>query len=122
VDWDALVAAGLYDPTAGNAADRRALLEFLVEEGCTLDEMVAADARGRLFGLAGDRKIRPGRDTYSLREVAERTGADLDLVMGCGGPAACRSPARTPRSRRRATWRSSRCTSPSPGCSAKTPR
>lgn len=81
MDWDALTAAGLYDPDDPGAADRRELLEFLVAEGCTLDEMVAAEARGRLFGLAGDRKVRPGRDELTLREVAERTGVDVVLVQ-----------------------------------------
>ena len=81
MDWDAIVAAGLYDPHAPNAADRRDLIEFLDAEGCTLDEMVAAHARGRLFGLAGDRKVRPGRDEFTLREAAGQTGTDLDLVL-----------------------------------------
>ena len=81
MDWAALTEAGLYDPDDPNAADRRELLEFLVDEGCTLDEMVAANARGRLFGLAGDRKVRPGRDTYTLREAAEITGLDVALVQ-----------------------------------------
>lgn len=80
MDWDAVVAAGLYDATADNADDRRALIEFLVDEGCTLDEMAAANARGRLFGLAGDRKVRPGRDEFTLREAAEKIGADVGLV------------------------------------------
>jgi class 3 adenylate cyclase len=80
MDWQALTDAGLYDPTAPNAAERRELLEFLADEGCTLDEMVAANARGRLFGLAGDRKVRPGRDELTLREVAALTGVDLGLV------------------------------------------
>ncbi|HVF05374.1 MAG TPA: adenylate/guanylate cyclase domain-containing protein [Frankiaceae bacterium] len=81
MDWDAVIAAGLYDPAAPGAADRRALLEFLAAEGCSLDEMVAANARGRLFGLAGDRKVRPGRDEFTLREAAELTGADVDFVV-----------------------------------------
>lgn len=80
VDWDALAEAGLYDPEADGATDRRALLEFLDGEGCTLDEMVAANERGRLFGLAGDRKVRPGRDEFTLREAADQTGLDLGLV------------------------------------------
>jgi class 3 adenylate cyclase len=75
-----MAEAGLYDPDAPGAAERRELLAFLVDEGCTVEEMVAANARGRLFGLVGDRKIRPGRDEYTLREVAEITGLDLDLV------------------------------------------
>lgn len=81
MDWDAFADAGLYDPASPHAADRRDLIEFLVAEGCTLDEMVAAHERGRLFGLAGDRKVRPGRDELTLREAAAATGTDLDLVV-----------------------------------------
>ena len=80
MDWPALTEAGLYDPDAPKAAERRALLEYLVEQGCTIDEMVAADANGRLFGLAGDRIIRPGRDEFTLREAAAQVGADVALV------------------------------------------
>lgn len=83
MDLDALAAAGLYDPTAPDAADRRALLEYLTELGCTVPEMIAAERRGRLFGLAGDRIIRPGGDTYTLAEVAQRVGAELSLVERC---------------------------------------
>lgn len=81
MDWAALTEAGLYDPAAPNAADRRALLEYLDEQGCTYDEMVAAHAKGRLFGLAGDRIVRPGRDEYTLREAAAQVGADVDVVV-----------------------------------------
>jgi class 3 adenylate cyclase len=81
VDWDALTTAGLYDASAANAGDRRALLEFLDAQGCTLEEMVAADGKGRLFGLAGDRIIRPGREEYTLREAAAEVGADVSLVQ-----------------------------------------
>src|SRR4051794_31739679 len=80
MDWDALTTAGLYDPQASNADDRRSLLEYLDEQGCTLDEMVAAHARGRLFGLAGDRLVRPGRDELTLREAATETDADPALI------------------------------------------
>ncbi len=80
MDLAALEAAGLYDPDDPRAPERRALLEYLVGQGCTVEEMVAADANGRLFGLAGDRIIRPGRDQLTLRELAERAGADVGLV------------------------------------------
>ena len=80
MDWDPYVAAGLYDPAAPGADERRALLAFLLDEGCTLDEMVAANARGRLFGLAGDRKLRPGRDELTLREAAAEARMDVALV------------------------------------------
>ncbi len=81
MDWQAVTDAGLYDPAAPNAGDRRALIEYLDTQGCTLDEMVAAHARGRLFGLAGDRIVRPGRDEYTLREAAAAIDADPDLVV-----------------------------------------
>jgi class 3 adenylate cyclase len=80
VDPDLFERVGLYDPAAPNAADRLQLLSFLVEQDCTLDEMVAADAEGRLFGLAGDRIIRPGRNTLTLSQVADRSAVPLDVV------------------------------------------
>jgi len=80
VDVDALTAAGLYDAASPSAAERLELLTFLVEQGCTLDEMVAANERGRLFALAGDRIIRPQRDQFTLDQVAETIGAPAELV------------------------------------------
>jgi class 3 adenylate cyclase len=80
VDLDALAAAGLYDAEAGDAAERRELLEFLAEQGCTIEEMTAADQRGRLFALAGDRVVRPDRDRFSLAEVAEALAVPVEDV------------------------------------------
>ena len=80
MDVDALTAAGLYDAASPSAAERLELLTFLVEQGCTLDEMVAANERGRLFALAGDRIIRPQRDQFTLDQVAETIGAPAELV------------------------------------------
>ena len=45
-----------------------------------MEEMVAADARGRLFALAGDRLIRPDRDRFDLSEVAEMVDRPIELV------------------------------------------
>lgn len=73
-------AAGLYDESASDATARLELLEYLVDQGCTIEEMVAANCRGRLFALSGDRIVIPGRDEFSLRDIAERTGADLDAI------------------------------------------
>ena len=78
-------AAGLYDETAPDAAHRLELLEYLVAEGCSLEEMVAANSRGRLFALSGDRIVIPGRDQYSLNDIAERTGSDLETVCKIWG-------------------------------------
>ena len=55
VDFDALQAAGI-----ANARDRAGLIEYLDGLGFTADEMVDAERRGRLFGLAGDAVRRNG--------------------------------------------------------------
>jgi class 3 adenylate cyclase len=80
VDVEAWSAAGLYDATAPDAAERLELLTFLDQQGCTVDEMVQAHSRGRLFALAGDRLVRPVRDQFTLAEVAEQLDASLDDV------------------------------------------
>jgi class 3 adenylate cyclase len=80
MDRGALEDAGLYDPAAPDAAERLELIEFLVEQGCSLDEMTAANERGRLFALAGDRVIRPGRDIFTLAEVAEQIGCPVEEI------------------------------------------
>jgi adenylate cyclase len=71
---DAWREAGLYDPAAPGAADRLALLRFLVEQGCDVDEMVAAHRDGRLFALSGDRIIRPGTTRLGTAAAAEVLG------------------------------------------------
>ena len=47
--FEALQAAGLYDSADTKADERRELLELLLAEGCTLEEMQMANSRGRLF-------------------------------------------------------------------------
>jgi class 3 adenylate cyclase len=80
VNVEAWTAAGLYDPHAVGADERLELLIFLAEQGCSVEEMVAAHERGRLFALAGDRMIRPDRDRYDLGQVAEMVGHPLPDV------------------------------------------
>lgn len=80
MDVEAWTAAGLYDASAPNAAERLELLIFLVERGCSLDEMVDAHQRGRLFALAGDRIVRPARDQFDLEQVAQMIGHPVDDV------------------------------------------
>jgi class 3 adenylate cyclase len=75
VDLDALEAAGI-----ANARQRAGLIEYLDGLGFSADEMVEAEQRGRLFGLAGDAVRRSGRPTYSLRTAAETLGLSLDDV------------------------------------------
>jgi class 3 adenylate cyclase len=92
VRWDApgveperlatLVDLGLYVPDAPNAADRKALLEFLIDElGLGDEELVPAHEEGRLFALAGDRQLRTGPRRHTLAEAAAQLGVDADLVQ-----------------------------------------
>lgn len=74
------LSAGLYDPEAADATERLELLEYLSELGASVEEMHRADAEGRLFGLSGDRIIRPGRDSYTWTEVSEKVGLELDAI------------------------------------------
>ena len=69
VDFDALEAAGI-----ANARERAALIEYLDSLGFTAEEMVDAERRGRLFGLAGDVLQWSGPPIYSLRAAAEELG------------------------------------------------
>ena len=72
-------ARGLYDPAAPNAADRLALLDWLAEQGATIDQMVDAQKRAHLTGLAGDLALRPGpRMTPS--EFADKAGLTVEDV------------------------------------------
>ena len=80
IDWTPYVEAGLLSGSGPEHQDRRDLLRFLIGEGCTIVEMLEADERGRLFGLAGDRILRPGGHTLTLGDVAARVGADEALV------------------------------------------
>ncbi|MGW4098153.1 adenylate/guanylate cyclase domain-containing protein [Mycobacterium sp. NPDC004974] len=75
VDLNALEAAGIAD-----ARQRAELIEYLSGLGFSVDDMVEAERRGRLFGLAGDAIRRPGPPTYSLRSAAAELGLPLDDV------------------------------------------
>ncbi len=75
VDFDALEASGVADARA-----RARLIEYLDSLGFTAEEMVEAEGRGRLFGLAGDALQWSGRPTYSLRTAADALGVDVDEV------------------------------------------
>ncbi|GAC1442917.1 MAG: adenylyl cyclase [Mycobacteriales bacterium] len=53
---------------------------FLTEQGCDIEEMIEADGRDRLFALAGDRLIRPGRPRYDCDSAAAALGTTPELV------------------------------------------
>jgi adenylate cyclase len=73
-------AAGLYDPSAPNAAERLALLEWLVARGVTREQMVEANAKNVLSSVASDLILRPG-PYLSARDVAARAGVDVEYIM-----------------------------------------
>ena len=75
VDLDA--AGGRGNRQRAGAAD---LIEYLDGLGFTAEEMVEAEHRGRLFGLAGDVLLWSGRPIYSLRTAAEALGVPLEDV------------------------------------------
>jgi adenylate cyclase len=72
-----LEAAGLYDPETADATDRLEALRLLMENGATVDDLIAA--RGELGGLAARLVLRPGA-RLTWREVSERAGVPLEMV------------------------------------------
>lgn len=80
-------AAGLYDPTAPNAADRLALLEFLSAQGLDVDQLVAAQRSGHLTAAAADAIVRPGK-AITPEEAAAASGLtveQIERVLVAGG-------------------------------------
>lgn len=69
VDFDALQAAGIDD-----ARGRAALIEYLDGLGFSAEDMVEAERRGRLFGLAGDTVQLTGPPVHSLSTAARALG------------------------------------------------
>lgn len=87
-------AAGLLDGLDGERRDERlALLDYLASEGLSLSELRAAKTSGTLMFLPAERVV-GGRTRYTAREVAERTGMDVEFLhamrraMGLPIPAA----------------------------------
>jgi class 3 adenylate cyclase len=80
IDLELMTAIGVYDPDDPGAAERRDLLEWLVAQGVTTEELVQARERDRVFALGGDRILRPGRDAFTLGQVAKQLDADPELV------------------------------------------
>jgi class 3 adenylate cyclase len=75
VDFDALEAAGIAD-----ARKRAGLIQYLAGLGFAADEMLEAERRGRLFGLAGDVLLWSGPQIYTLRIAADSIGVALEDV------------------------------------------
>ncbi len=75
-----LVAAALYDPNADDAGERLELLDYLLDHGCTLDDLVRADANDRLVAAASDRLMSRGHPRLDRAAVATLVDVDVAVV------------------------------------------
>lgn len=73
-----LQAAGLYDPAATDAAERLPLLDFLIDLGASLADLL--EWRDELPVLASDLPLRSGRERLTVTEVATRAEVSTDDV------------------------------------------
>jgi class 3 adenylate cyclase len=83
MDLAELERLGLYDPTATDAAQQRAMLEYVLAAGATVEEMGAAARENRLPFVLGDRLISPGRPHLTLEQASERVGLSVDTISRC---------------------------------------
>jgi adenylate cyclase len=81
-EHDDLVAAGLYDPAAPEAAARLELLTYLTDEvGASIPELVQAQEEGVLVSFPALRALRSDGERWTLAEGAARAGIDADLAL-----------------------------------------
>lgn len=74
-------AEGLLDGLEGpDRAARERLLQALIDDGATLDELRAAVVDGTLFMLPSERAV-GGRNRYSLDEIVAESGLDRDFLL-----------------------------------------
>jgi adenylate cyclase len=75
-------AEGLLDDLEGGAREARlGLLQKLSDEGVGLEELREAVATGHLTVLPVEREIAGDGPRFSAREIAERSGLDLELAL-----------------------------------------
>ena len=75
-------AEGLLEGVEGPSREARLeLLEELAAEGCSLDELKAAVAVGRLTLLPVERALAGEGPRYTAREIAEQVGIELDVLQ-----------------------------------------
>jgi len=79
VDLTPLERAGWFDPTAADAADKRAMVEFLARLGVSIDDLLQALAGDYLPSAGLGRLLRRGE--VSARQVADRLGGDPVQVI-----------------------------------------
>ena len=76
-----LEALGLYDPSAADAQDRLALLQYLLGKGLGLDEMATAEREDRLQALVVEGLTRPRGGRMTLAEAAERVRVSPEMCL-----------------------------------------
>mgnify|MGYP005813729679 CR=1 FL=1 len=77
---DEFAAAGVYDPSVPNAASRLALLNWLIDEGFTLEQLAAARSGDRLDAISGgDMLLVPG-PLRPMIDVVARTGLSAERI------------------------------------------
>ena len=79
-ELERLVEARVYDPTAIDAVEQRDLLDRLVAEGLTVDDLVTANRLGNLVLRAFERLILPG-ERVTIDEAAARVGLSVDETL-----------------------------------------
>ena len=75
---DDLRLAGLYDPVTRDSGERLALLEFLVDLGASLEDLL--EWSDELPVLASDLPLRSGRERLTAAQVADRAQVSIDDV------------------------------------------
>ncbi len=84
---DDFVAAGLYDPDLHATNGRLDLLNWLDEQGFTIDEMVAGLAADSLGAMSGDRRLVPGERLTRAQAIETSTieATDFDAIATAFG-------------------------------------
>ncbi|MFZ0170356.1 MAG: hypothetical protein WAL04_01615 [Acidimicrobiales bacterium] len=80
-ELERLRAARVYDPGAPDAEGRLALFEHLVAVGATVEQMIEADASGRLRSLGGDLILYDIGEPKTVQEVAELAAISVGDVL-----------------------------------------
>ncbi|HEX5616323.1 MAG TPA: adenylate cyclase regulatory domain-containing protein [Acidimicrobiia bacterium] len=78
---DDLRTAGLYDPAAPDAAERGALLQYLLDQGMSVPEIRRADEEDQLISAAALRQLRPGGPRTTMSEAARAADVDAELAQ-----------------------------------------
>jgi len=82
-DLELLRNAGLYDPTAPDAAGRLALIEWLAAQGATVEQMIEAkeiSALNALSALAGDLALRGPGERLTVAQIAVSAGVSPERI------------------------------------------